>query len=164
MAKHTDKYVSAAAVLRRLADMEQEGVDFYEGLSSGASTAWLRAFAGKLVSAEQRHRRRFLEYARRAEEGAPEENQLEGDLPRDAVRLLGTRLLPSKATIARSAAYATDEDALKLAIRAEENTALLLEQLRSYVPKVQRRYIDRVIKEEWGHKEKLEELLKRKLK
>jgi len=55
---------------------------------------------------------------------------------------------------------ANDVNMIKLAIRAEEHLALLLTQLHSYVSRPQGAYIARVVKEEWGHKEKLEDIMK----
>jgi rubrerythrin len=146
-----------------LADIEQEGVEFYQGLSEGTKSRWVRALAEKLVEAELRHRKRFLEYARLAAKSAsPDDNALAGPLPPEVIRLLMARPLAPKGRIKASAPYVSDEDALKMAIRAEEHIALLLTELRGYVPKNEWRYINRVIKEEWGHKASLEALQAKK--
>ena len=47
-------FVSAAQVLRRLADMELEGLQFYEGLEAGSESPWVRDLAQALVKAELR--------------------------------------------------------------------------------------------------------------
>ena len=157
-------YVSAAQVLRRLADIEQEGVEFYEGLREGTQSEYIRTFADKLVRAEKRHRDRLLSYAEKAEEHAKDEgNTLKEPLPAEIRQLLEKRVMASRERIRKSAPYARDEEALRIALRAEESLALLLTELREYVPKEQRPYISRVIKEEWAHKEHIEKLLKKKM-
>jgi rubrerythrin len=153
-------FVSASQVLRRLAEIEQEGASFYEGLLEGTQSEWIRKLAKMLIKAERRHKKRFLEYAERAEARA-DANSLARPLSRDVIRLLTTPVVVSKDEGKQSAPHMRDEEALKLAIRAEENIALLLAELREYVPKDQRRYISRVIKEEWHHKAELEKIYRK---
>lgn len=154
--------ITAAKVLYHLAGLEQRGIDFYQGLAQGAQSDKVRKLAETLARAEARHKARFLEYARRAEEaGNPAANTLAQPLPPEPARLLSAAVFVDKSTAQRAAAYATDLEAIKLAIRAEENIALLLTQLRSYVPRLQRRFIDAVIKQEWHHKARLEALMQR---
>lgn len=161
---HAGPYVSAAQVLRRLAEIEQEGVEFYEGLKEGTQSEWIRAFADKLVRAEKRHHDRFLSYAEKAEAHARDAGDtLREPLPAEVRRLLEKRIMAPRERIQKSAPYARDEEALRIALRAEESLALLLTELREYVPKDQRPYISRVIKEEWAHKEHIEKLLKQKM-
>ncbi|HPO13481.1 MAG TPA: hypothetical protein PLI09_08555 [Candidatus Hydrogenedentes bacterium] len=162
--KTSEPYVNAAAVLRRLAELEQDGVNFYHGLSEGAESEWVRKFAGKMVLAEQRHHDRFLRYAEHVEKHTGEkESQLSGPLSGDIVRLLQVSVFADREHAKRSARYVSDADSLRVAIRAEEHLALLMAQLRMYIPKPQRPYIDRVIKEEWGHKANLEKILAQRL-
>jgi rubrerythrin len=157
--KKSGSYVSAGRVLRRLAEIEQDGVEFYQGLMEGTKLDFVRKLAAKMVRAEDRHRRRFLGYAEEAERSAGGDlDQLAKPLPPEVVRLLGVRIMVDKARVKQSALYATDEEALRVAIRAEEHIALLLTQLREYVAPAQRGYISRVIKEEWNHKARLEEM------
>ena len=160
---NSETYVTASQVLRRLADIEQEGVDFYKGLKEGTQSEWIRAFADKLIRAEKRHRDRFLGYAEKAEAASDgETDTLTAPLPAEARRLLEKRMMAPRERIRKSAPYASDVEALRVALRAEESLALLLTELREYVPKEQRRYISRVIKEEWSHKNHIEKLLAKK--
>ncbi len=153
-------FVKASEVLRRLAAIEKEGVDFYQGLYEGAESPWIRDFAKMMVRAEGRHHSRFLEYADRAERRFYEEDDvLFEPLPEEIRRILATMVFAPKERVKRSAPYATDEQALQVALRAEASLAMLLVQLRGYVPAPQRRYIDRVIKEEEQHQDFLKELL-----
>ena len=157
-----DTPLTAGQVLRRLADLEQKGAAFYEALLNGTESEWVRKLARVMVRAEKRHRARFLDYARRAEaKNDALSNTLTQPLTPDLTRLLTVSVFASAPQAAKSVRYARDEDVLKVAIRAEESLALLLTQLRSYVPSEQRRYISRVIKEEWGHKDKLEKALRK---
>ena len=133
--RDTREAVSAAEVLRRLAEMELEGVQFYEGMHRGTRSEWVRRLASVLIEAEKRHNRRFTEYAERAEQSVnPDDNALTEPLPPDVHRLFTACVFVSKQRIRDAAQYANDVDMIKLAIRAEENLALLLTQLHSYVP------------------------------
>ncbi len=153
-------FVSASQVLRRLAELELEGVQFYQGMAEGAESAWVRKFAAKMGEAEQRHHERFIHYAEHAaKRSAPEDDQLLGELSAEINRLLSISVFAEKERARQSAHYLSDSDALRTAIRAEEHLAVLLTQLQDYVPKASRSYILRVIKEEWNHKRKLEEVL-----
>lgn len=152
--------LSAVQVLFRLADIELEGIEFYEGLAEGTESRWVRELSKDLIRAERRHRKRFLGYAAGAlaSSVAGAGGSIE-PLPREVMRLLRASVFVSGSRIKKSARYASDTEALKVAIRAEENTALLLTRLREYVRNVERAYVTRVIKEEWAHKERLERVL-----
>ncbi len=159
-----EPYVSAAAVLRRLTELELDGVRFYQGLSEGAESEWVRRFSAKMVAAEQRHHDRFQHYAEHAEKQAQNEDyRLSAPLDPDIVRLLQVSVFAEHDRTKNAARYVSDTDAIRVAIRAEEHLALLLAQLRMYIPKPQRPYVDRVIKEEWGHKANLEALLAKRI-
>jgi len=60
---------------------------------------------------------------------------------------LNTQVFASKERIEKSAQYASDLDIIKLAIGAEEKIAQVITELSDYVPKAERVYIKRVIKE-----------------
>ena len=156
--------LSAGQVLRRLAEIEEEGVQFYRALYDGTESGWVRELAESLLQAERRHGKRFLEYAKKAEhEAGSGGNTLVGTLPTQVFRKLYSPVFASRMRFKASAKYAGDIEILRLAVRIEETTALLLTELRGFVPKSQRAYISRVIKEEWGHKERLEHVLKKRL-
>lgn len=160
--KETEPFVSASQVLYRLAEIEEAAGNFYKGLWEGTKSEWIRELAEVLIRAEQRHRKRFLEYAQQAEQSShADANILTRPLPPQVLRLLSTPVTVSKSRMKKTAPYTRDEEALKIAIRAEESTAFLLAQLCEYVPRGQRRYINRVIKEEWHHKALLEDLYKK---
>ena len=164
MGRTSEKPISAGQVLRWLADQEQAGSEFYRTMLEGTKSAWLKQLAGKMVEAEQRHRERFLEYAQRADNAeSPGEGGLEQPLPDDLLRLLRSHVFPERARYQVAVKYAGDRETLMLAIQAEEGLALLLTQLRQYVPAAQKRFIDRVTKEEWGHKAKLERVMQKHL-
>lgn len=150
--------VTAADVLYRLADIEENGRRFYEGLAAGAQIKWVKKLAEMLVRAETRHHSRFLEYARRAEVEALAGATDDALLPPDVARLLKSHVFETKEMGQRAGRFLSEVDAVKLAIRAEEQLALLLTQLRMYVRPQERRYVDRVIREEWEHKARLEEI------
>jgi rubrerythrin len=159
-----DMPVSASQVLRRLADIEADGAQFYEGMLEGTDSDWIRELARSLVRAENRHRERFLAYANKAEEAEQASGQDSGEpLPQDVVRLLSAPVFVSRARVGKSAKYAGDKDMLKVAVHMEESLALLLSQLQQYVPKSQRPYIKRVVNEEWDHKAQLERVMKEHL-
>ena len=151
----------AGDALRYLAEREEEGVRFYEGLMEGTKSDFVRELAEKLARAEKRHKQRFLEYAERADAGEKEEG--DGPIPLELQRLLTTRLFVEKDRIKQSAQYAKDEEMLKVAIGAEEKATVVVAELAQYVPRSQRPYLARVLKEEKGHKERLEKVLRRLL-
>lgn len=152
--------LSARRVLLRLAEHEQAGIDFYTAVMQGTASEWVGKLAQMMIKAEKRHKTRFLSYADRARQATdPSEYTLTGSLSPDLRRLLMEPIFGRPEQAKASARYAGDREMLQVAVRAEEKTALLLGQLRSYVPRVQRPFINRVIKEEWGHKAKLENFL-----
>ena len=152
---------TASEVLKRLADFEWQGEEFYRGVFEGTKSPWVRKLARVLLKAEHRHRERFLAYAKQAEaEEDKDYNALNGPLPEKVARLLCADVFVPKARIQKSVQYAQDEEVLKLAIHMEEKLALLLTDLRPFVPRAQLSFINQVIREEWGHKAKLEKVMK----
>jgi len=142
--------------------MEEHGFAFYEGLWQGTNSDLVRKLARMMMKAEQRHRQRFLSYAQRAEESDDAgDDRLTGALPPEVLRLLKTGVFVPKGRSVKAAEYAQDEEVLNIAITAEQTLALLLTELRQYVPRGQRRFIDHVTKQEWGHKAKLEQVLRK---
>jgi rubrerythrin len=152
---------SAGDALRYLAEREEEGVSFYEGLMEGTKSEFVRDLAEKLGRAEKRHKQRFLEYAARADAG--EEEGGDRPVPLELQRLLKSRLFVEKERIRQSAQYASDVEMIKVAIGAEEKAALVVAELAQYVPRNQRPYLARVLKEEKGHQERLQKVLQRLL-
>jgi len=150
--------ITAAGVLSRLAEIEEDGRRFYEGLAEGAQLKWVKKLAEMLVRAETRHHARFLGYARRAEMKMMTRAAKEEALPPEVTRLLRAHVFESREMGQRAGRFMTELEAVKLAIQAEEKLALLLTQLRMFVQPMERRYIDRVIREEWAHKARLEEI------
>lgn len=154
--------LTAAQVLRRLADIELEGIQFYRGLADGTDSPAVRDLAERMLRAEQRHHDRFMKYAIAAEQKAALEGYgLTAPIPAEIKNLLDTKVFVTRERAQNASRYATDIQLFQVAIRTEEHTALLLTQLRPYVPRTQRAYIEQVIKEEWGHKDRLEIFLKK---
>ena len=152
--------LKAAQILRWLAMAEEDGIAFYRGLAGAAESPWLRELAESLMEAEERHRKRFLEYAERAEErhgGTPPPP--EHLLPERLVKALSTRVFDPNGGWKIGAEHTSESETLEMAIRLEEHLALLLGRIRPYVPRPERYFISQVIKEEWGHVERLGELL-----
>jgi len=151
---------SQAQALERLAAMELEARAFYEGLFEGAVSEPVRNLAAMMIRAETRHHKRFLAYAERARR---KESDADSDsarpMPADLARTMGVKLWPAKETIRKSAKLSRDLDFIRFAIRAEAQTAVLMTQVRMYLPPERRGYVSRVIEEEWNHKRKLEEHL-----
>ena len=160
IAGNAPSFLTAAQVLCQLSEIESEGVEFYKGLRDGTESNWVRQLAEKMIRAELRHYKRFKEYALQAEEAAKGDATDSGrELPQEVRHLMETRVFAPRERIQKSAQYAGDVDVLKTAIHIEEATAVLQTQLREYVLEEQRPYISRVIKEEWKHKARLEDLL-----
>ena len=153
--------LSAAEALEHCAEIESNGVEFYKGVLKGTGSKWIRKLAGMMVEAEQRHHDRFLQYAELARSaGAAEAGSLE-PIPPELARLMSDGVFLSH-ELAEKTSYNIDErQALRMAIRFEENTVLLLGQIRSYVPREQRKFVDRVLKEEQDHQAKLESYWKK---
>ena len=155
--------LSASQVLYRLAELEDHGAQFYEGVRNGANSEWVRKLATVLVRAEKRHHVRFLEYARMAEMGETGAGGIAALTP-ELSHLLNVQVFASRERAERSVQYASERDIVNVAIRAEESLALLMTELCDYVPRHEKTYIKRVIKEEWGHKASLEDLLRKHFK
>ena len=151
--------VSAAQILRWLAALEEEGVKFYAGLSLASESQWIRLFSKTMVEAETRHRDRFLDYANAADQvnsnTMPPKDSL---LPAHLIRILSTQVFVPEADWRIGKRHVSDEEIVKKAIYLEEQVAFLLTQIRPYTPFPEHDFISRVIKEEWGHVEKLERI------
>ena len=151
--------LTAAEVLERLAQIELEGLNFYRGLLRGTQLRMVRELAEMMIEAEQRHHDRFSRYAAMARDSAnPADNALTAALPPEVMRLMSEKVFVSGELGEKAGQNVDERKALRMGIRAEENTVLLLGQLRSYVPRSRRGYIDRVIKEEQDHQARLESL------
>lgn len=153
--------MNASTVLRRLVEIEEEGMIFYQGLAQASPSAWTRRLALWLTDAEKAHREYFSRLLEHAQTHEQEEDPWAYALPDEVMALLSARILPSKDQMLREAPYTSDMEAIQLAIQVEERAALLVTRLRDFVAQDQRGYMERVIREEWDHKAKLEELLGR---
>ena len=154
--------LTAAGVLDRLAQIELEGIEFYKGLARGTQHEWVRELSEVMVEAEQRHYDRFTKYAEAARTSSdPTDNALTGALPAQVMRLMSETVFVT-GDLAEKAGHNVDERrALVMGIQAEKNTVFLLSQLRLYVPRNQRGYINQVIKEEQNHQTQLESLYRK---
>ncbi len=151
-----DGQISAVAVLQRCADLEADGLAFYKSMIDGAQTEWMRKLAKTMARAEKRHYARFLRYAEEAwRQNGGSDTHLPELMPPELQRLLSERVFSTRALAEHAASNMTDREALETAIRHETNLALLFSQFRQYVPRGQRKYIDRVIREEHQHEAKL---------
>lgn len=154
--------LTAAEVLDRLAQIELDGLEFYRGLLRGTRLDKVRELAEMMIEAEQRHHDRFSRYAEKARASAnPADNALTGALPPEVMRLMSDRVFMSGELGEKAGQNMDERKALRMGIRAEENTVLLLSQLRSYVPRNRRGYIDQVIKEEQNHQDRLESVYRK---
>ena len=157
--------VSAADVLRRLAAIEEDATEFYEGLGQCTDLPWVRKFAKQLAQAERNHRRLFLEYAHQAEQDSgAEANRLLKPLSEEAVQMLSVQITLPREKIEKMAVYLSEKDSLEMAIRIEVGTIALLLRLEEHVPEKQRGHIERVLVEERGHKSFLEDLYRKHFK
>jgi rubrerythrin len=151
-----DGQISAAVVLQRCADLEADGLAFYESMLKGAQTEWMRKLAATMVRAEKRHRARFLRYAEEARrQSSGSDMHSPKSMSPELQRLLSEREFSTQTLAERAAGNMTNREALETAIRHETNLALLFSQFRQYVSHGQRKYIDRVIREEQQHEAKL---------
>lgn len=163
--KEIKPQITVSQVLYCLAEMEKQGQYFYEGMLAGTQSKRVRALAEMMIRAEKRHGARFLKYAEMAETGRSDSAQNNRQsLPGQVAHLLRKQLFATPESAAGFARNASDAEVVKEAIRGEEKSALLLTELRDYVPQSQRAYLTRVINEEWHHKTLLEELLRRHFK
>jgi rubrerythrin len=158
----TVKPLTAADVLDRLAQIELDGLEFYRGLQRGTQLDWVRELAEVMIEAEKRHYNRFVQYADKARASTdPADNALKELLPDEVVRLMSAKVFISGELGEKAGQNVDERKALRMAIKAEENTVLLLGQLRSYVPREQRLYINQVIKEEQQHQTRLESVYRK---
>lgn len=154
--------LTASDVLERLAQIELEGLEFYKGLKRGTQLEWVSKLAGMMIQAEQRHYDRFKRYAAEAYASSnPADNALTGVLPAEVARVMSEKVFVSGELGEKAGHNVDDRRALVMAIKAEESTVFLLGELRSYVPRNQREYINQVIKEEQNHQTQLESLYRK---
>jgi rubrerythrin len=149
--------LSAAQILYRLAEMEEEAVGYYEGLAQYSDLPWVRSFASKIANAEKDHQKYFFERAQALEAGNAEEGT-EGPLPPDLLQLMSSSITPQRSSAEKTAVYFGEKDCIDFAIQAEANAIQLLTQLNNYVPVEQHEIINRVLRDEMQHKSSLEEL------
>ena len=151
--------VSAAQVLRRLAEIEADASDYYAGLAEHSDLPWVQKFARELAGAERNHEKHFLELAGVAEaENDHSESAMEAPLSEEIIGMMSVRITQSPQSAAKTAIYLGERDAVEFAIQAEANTVGLLEKLMDHVPVPQRPHIMRVLAEEVMHKSYLERL------
>ena len=148
--------ISAAEVLEHCAELEQDGIEFYEGIQRGARSKWLRDLAAALVKAEQVHKEHFLSHAREsAYNGSEDEAETGKARPAELERLMRERVFVPGETAEKVAPTLDDLTVINMAIRNEESVALLLAELRLFVPVEDRHLLDVIIEEEWGHRDRL---------
>ena len=153
--------LSAAQALEHCAQIEANGVEFYKGVLEGTGSKWIRKLAGMMVEAEQRHHDRFLQYAELARSAGASGAEALEPIPAELARLMSDGVFLSRELAEKTSHNIDERQALRMAIRFEENTVLLLGQIRSYVPREQRKFVDRVLKEEQDHQAKLESYWKK---
>jgi len=154
--------LTAAGVLDRLAQIEQDGIEFYKGLALGTQLEWVRELSEAMIKAEQRHYDRFTRYAAAARTSRdPADNALTGELPAEVMRLMSEKVFVTGNLAEKAGHNVNERQALVMGIQAEKNTVFLLNQLRLYVPRKQRGYINQVIKEEQNHQARLESLYRK---
>ena len=152
--------LNASEVLQILADIEIEGIEFYMYLEQACELPALREAAGFLIKAEQRHRDRFLDYARNVQQYA--EKRIGFELLHNNVRLLhNTRIFPSPTTLMLKTPPPNDADLLRLAIEAERANVVLIQDFAPHVLVEHHHVLEQLIKEELQHVERLERFMKK---
>lgn len=150
--------LSGVDALRYLADIESRGIEFYAAMEGGAASEEVRKLAGALKEAEKRHYAQFTKFAdkllARADSVASTTR-----LSSRVRSIMQTPVFANKDQISESSKYLSDAEVLRLSIRAEETTVVILIELQTYVLEEHRPYMARVIKEERKHANQLEQLL-----
>ena len=156
-ASQNGKLITSSHILRRGVELEQQGLEFYRALARGAKSDWVRKLALMMSKWETRHKRRFQYYLKKAEreialKGLPSTNRVPGDVK----RLLQIDVFSNAAMAEKMGANIDERQALVTAIDFERHLAILFTELRPYVMQSQRKFVERLIKEEVGHQNKLE--------
>lgn len=156
------KLITSSAILRRCIVLEQRGLEFYRALARGAKSDWIRKLALMMTAWEKRHKRRFQYYLKKAEreialKGLPPTHAV----PSDVKRLLEVDVFANAPSAQKMGQNIGERQALVAAIDFERSLAILYTELRPYVIQSQRKFIERLIKEEIGHQNKLESYYKK---
>lgn len=130
---------------------ERNGAAFYEALSESAKNAKLRTIAAAISQQEKEHE---IKFARMRDEIEEETNNFmpdSEDYESYLGSIIGTKIFPNEDAAIGAAARLTDEQAIKYALRTEQSTLNLLNELKKHVESKYLDIISETIKEEENH-------------
>ena len=119
-------------VLEIAIDMERMGRDFYQVLAYGRDEAQVRAFC--LMAAKEKARHLTVFQKMHDEVEPPGSARVDLDLLDQAARMAKQQIQPAAATVHRVAVGGNLKDALRMAIRMEEDAVSFYEQLGAALP------------------------------
>ena len=127
-----ENLVHAADVLKRMAEVEVEGMDFYAFVAETTAMPELRDAAQWLAGAERRHFDRFMEYARHYEQYVDKRIPFEL-LPEEIRQLFKTKVFPSAAALRLETPPPSDAALVQLALQAERASAGFVEAFKPHI-------------------------------
>lgn len=130
---------------------ETTGVSFYTKLAETTRNGDLRETYASLAEQERFHQARFQKMLDEYNVDQPSETY-EGEYIAYLRAMLDSRAFPDPKSAEQAAANCTDDaDAIRLAIRFERDTLILMNELRGMVPKKDADTVDQLAREEQGH-------------
>lgn len=150
-----ENLIHAADVLKRMAEVEVEGMDFYAFVAETTPNPELRDAAQWLADAERRHFDRFMEYAQHYERYV--DKRIPFDLlPEEIRHLFKAKVFPAPAALRLETPPPADAILVQHALRAERASAAFVEAFKPYIKEEHQPILDQVAKEELTHAERLE--------
>lgn len=140
--------------------IEEKGASFYQRLADKVEQAEVKELLNFLAGEEEKHQKEFKELGRDLSFINPRETY-EGEYFEYVENAVSTHMFANEDFLEEAVKKATGpKDVVKLAISFEKDTILFFHSFRSLVNKDKQEVIDKLIKEEEGHINKLAKILK----
>ncbi len=143
---------SASELLNIAIREEVNGAAFYRALAEKTDSGPLRSFAQDVAEMEDEHAAKFRKLLNEVGEYVPQGQSYEGEYEEYLSYLIEGRIFPVGEDGEKMAAQQkSDLEAVETAARMEQNTLLLYQELKRFVPASQHDLLDVIMDEERMH-------------
>jgi len=150
----------ASEILEMNVSEERNGAAFYTALSESAESGILREAAADIAKQEKAHEIRFARLLDEVEDREPEESY-PGEFEAYINSLMRNKMFSDEDAARTMAQKSSDVDAVKFALKTEQATLNLLNELKKHVEGRELEVIDLTIEEEEEHVRQLNSLLEK---
>ncbi|HIE50867.1 MAG TPA: hypothetical protein EYP85_03835 [Armatimonadetes bacterium] len=149
---------SGSEIVQMAIQMERSGAAYYECLAKSARDAKAREVFACLAGEEQQHEKDFQRLLTAVGDYRSPETY-PGEYDAYAKALVESRVFTEVDTcVARAQSVASDAEAVDLAIVAEKDAILFLQEMRRFVPPAEHGAIENLLEQEREHLRRLVEL------